>query len=288
MPVRAGIKGAREYINYPKQGEAIKVCDVSNDTIRLAQGLRERLQEMTAVSQALSTSLTEDEKAANYLAILDRAICVQLRLVRQLELSHKLYTENSEVRAFMAPTDLVEVGRDVMEKANALTWPLLEIKAEFSSSLSALPAQADRAELEEMLLFFIANSVRAIGRKGTIRLGLEQQGEQAVFTVTDTGGGLDPEVLEDLFDTNAEAETRARGLRLAQQIAGLHGGTMVAGNSKSGGARLAVSIPIKDWVGGYLQSPPIPVDNTGGWDPALVALADWLPLEAFLPDGGET
>lgn len=287
------------------------MCDVcpQSDTARLTEKLRERLQEMTAASQALSSNLGGDEKAAGYLAILDRAICGQLRLVRQLELGQRLYSED-EVRIVKTATDLVELGRDVMQKTDALTRPLLEIEAEFSSSLTTLPAQADRGALEDMLLLFLSNSVRAIGRKGTIRLELERQGDQAVFTMTDTGGGLDPEVLEELFDPDGEEETRTRGLRLAQQIAKLHGGALVISSAAPGGARpadgtrpadgarpangarladgarLAVSIPIKERAGGVLRSPSIPVDNSGGWDPALVALSDSLPLEAFLPDGG--
>lgn len=264
------------------------MCEIcpQSDTASLAQKLREQLQKMTAVSQALSAGLSGDEKTANYLAILDRAICVQLRLIRQLELGQRLYTE-SEVRIILAPTDLVELGRDVMKKADGLTRPLLEIRAEFSTSLAALPAQADRAALEEMILFLISNSVHAIGRNGTIRLELEQRGDQAVFTMTDTGGGLDLDVLADLFDPLAEEDTRANGLRLVQQIAKLHGGALVAGNSEAGGARLAVSLPIQERAAGVVRSPSIPVDNSGGWNPALVALSDYLPVEAFLPDRGQ-
>lgn len=265
------------------------ICSQS-DTTRLTQGLRERLQEMTAASHALGASLAGDEKAADYLAILDRAICVQLRLVRQLELSQRMYDEN-EVRIIKAPTDLVELGRDVMEQTDGLTRPFLEIKAEFASSLTTLPAQADRDALEEMLLLLLSNAVHAIGRKGTVRLELERQGDQAVFTMTDTGGGLDPEVLEELFDPAAELETRTRGLRLAQQIAKLHSGALVTSSTGTGGAadgaRLAISLPIKEWAGGILHSPAVPMDSSGGWDLALVALADSLPPEAFLPDRGE-
>jgi len=256
------------------------------DTLRLAQKLRERLQEMTAVSQALSSNLAGDKKMAGYLAVLDKAICVQLRLVRQLELSQRLYNQD-EPRVIPALTDLVALGRDVMKKADALTRPLLGIKAEFSSSLTTLPTQADRTALEDMLLFLISNSAHAIGRDGTIRLELERQQNMAVFTVTDTGSGLDPDVLAELFDPLAEPENRARGFSLARRIAELHGGTLMASSTESGGARLAVSISMVDRMGGIVRSPAICVETGGGWDPALVALSDCLPAEAFLPDRGK-
>lgn len=261
---------------------------------RLVMGLREQLQTMTAAAYALNPHLAGNEKAVEYLAVMDRAICAQLRLVLRAELARRLYSRD-ERRVVPAPTDLAELGRDVMQKTDALTRPLLEIKAEFSSSLPALPAQADRTALEHMLLAFISNSVRAIGRGGTIRLELERQRDQAVFTMTDTGSGLDPHALSELFDSEAEPGEEAggeteeepdapvRGLQLARQIAWLHGGTLVACNTQGGGACLAVSLPIVEKPGGMLHSPDIPV-SCGGWDPVLVSLSDQLPAEAFLPD----
>lgn len=264
------------------------MCDVCSQsgTARLTQRLRERLQEMTAVSQALSANLPADEKTAGYLAILDRAICAQLRLVQQLELDGRLNSPD-ELRLDQTLEDLAELCRSTAARADALTRPLLDIKVECSTAMTALPAMVDRNALEQMLLGFISNSVRAIGRSGSIRLELEQVEDRAVFTVSDTGGGVDAEVLAELFDPPEEPETPARGLLLAQRIAELHGGTLMAGNTDTGGARLAVSIPIVERLGGVLRSPSIPMENTGGWDPALVTLADFLPLEAFLPDRGK-
>lgn len=249
---------------------------------RLTRGLREQLQTMTAAAHTLASNLDGNEKAAEYLAVLNRAMCVQLRLIRQAELNERLYDEN-EMRVVLAPTDLAALGRDVMEKTDALVRPLLDIRAEFSSSLAALPTQADRDALEEMLLQFISNSVRAIGRSGTVRLELEQAEDRAVFTVTDTGGGLDPAALAGLFEPE-EPEFPARGLVLARRIAALHGGALMAGNTEAGGACLAVSLPIVERARGVLHSPGIPVDRSGGWDPVLAALSGSLPAGAFRPD----
>ena len=277
---------------------------------RLTRGLREQLQTMTAAAHALGSNLAGNGKAEEYLAVLEHAICSQLRLVRQAELNERLYG-NNELRVILAPMDLAALGRDVMKKTDALTRPLLDIKAEFSSSLAALPTQADQAALEEMLLCFIANSVRVIGRGGTIRLELERVEGRAVFTLTDTGCGLAPEVLAGLFvpdedekdredgedreesENQEESEDRedgealefpVRGLRLARRIAVLHSATLMAGNTEAGGACLAVSLPIVERASGALCSPAIPVDCSGGWDPVLVALSGCLPREAFLPE----
>lgn len=250
----------------------------------LARGLREQLQTMTAAVYALAPKLSGDEAAADYLAVIRRAICGALRLTQQAELGERVF-DNSEVRVVLAPMDLAELGRSVMERVDALTRPLLDIKAEFSSPLVSLPTCADRSALEQMLLYLITNSVQAMDRPGTVRLELEQAGDRAVFTVTDTGRGLDPGSLAGLLDPEEEMDAPFRGLLVARQIALAHSGTLVAGNTEAGGARLAVSIPIVESVGGAIRSPGIPVE-AGGWDPALVALSGCLPLEAFPPDRG--
>lgn len=252
-----------------------------SDTLRLAQGLRKRLQEMAAATQVLGARLAGDETAQEHLAVLDRAICAQLRLVRHAELGVRLYTPD-EVRIFPAPVDLVELCRATAEKADALTRPFLGIKTEFSSALAALPALADRDALQQMLLLFITNSVRAIGNAGSVRLELKRAEDWAVLTLTDTGCGLDPEAMADLFDPQEEPGSRARGLPLARQIVKLHGGTLVASSAESG-TRVAVSIPIVERKGGSLHSPWPQVDTGGGWDPALVELSVCLPAPAFLP-----
>lgn len=244
----------------------------------LAQGMRDRLQEMTAVMYALEGELAGSGRAEEYLAVMGRAICGQLRLVRRLELSRRL-SSRDEMRVFRAPMDLAALGRRVMEQTDGLTRPMLDIRAEFSTSLPALPALADEELLEAMLLEFISNSVGAIGRSGRVYLELEERNGQAVFTLTDTGTGLDPAALEGMFEPDGE-ETPTRGLALAWKIAQLHGGTLAAANTEAGGARVAVSIPIMERASGLLRSPAPPMDS-GGWGPVRVALSGCLPAEAF-------
>lgn len=256
-------------------------------TNQLTGPLREQLQTMTAVIHALGGHLSEDEKAMQYLAQLDKAAYAQLHLILQAELTQRLFSD-AELRTVMEPMDLVELGRSVMERTDDLTRPILGIKAEFSSSLAALTTQASRALLEDMLLAFISNSVRAIGQDGAIRLELERQRDQAVFTLTDTGCGLDSEALADLFGPEVEPDDEpedapVRGLLLARQIVTLHGGTLVAGNTEAGGARLAVSLPLVERSTGLLRSPTAWKD-AGGWNPVLMALGDRLPPSAFLAD----
>jgi two-component system OmpR family sensor kinase len=71
--------------------------------------------------------------------------------------------------------------------------------------------------------------------------------------VSDNGPGVDPERARHLFDRfyrTASARSRAGagaglGLAITRAIAEAHDGTIVAGNSPSGGAEFIVSLPVR-------------------------------------------
>ena len=164
------------------------VGTIQAETGCLTQELRALIQDMMTVTHALASKLDGDEKAGGYLAVLNRAICSQLRLIRQAELDERLKSQN-EIRLDRALVDLVLLGRDIMESTQALTGPLLDIKAEFSTNLTTLTTMADGYALRELFLHYLADSVRGIGRGGDIRLKLESRNGQAVFTMTDSARG---------------------------------------------------------------------------------------------------
>lgn len=268
----------------------MKDLNPADEVLRLTCRLREQLNEMMAAGQALTHSLAGDSRALNYMALLQRGMFRQLRLIRQLELDQRLHSLD-EAPLFRAPVDLVPMCRSLIDRTDALVSSL-GVRAQFSTSLTALPTLADRSALEEMLLVLISNSVKAIGRDGCVLLALEQRDRKAVFTLTDNGGGMDCAALSALFDPPEEGDDepdgpcvrRGRGLSLAQQIAALHGGILIVDSKQSKGVRLAVSMPLVSRVGGLPSSLPLPQDQTGGWDQVLVALSDCLPPQAFLPE----
>ena len=268
----------------------MKDLNPADEALRLTSLLREQLNEMMAAGQALTGSLADNGRALEYMAVLQRGMFRQLRLIRQLELDQKL-NGLDEVRLFRTLVDLVKMCRDLITRADPLLSPL-GIRVQFSTTLTALPTLADQAALEEMLLALISNSVKAIGRDGSILLELEQRDRKAVFTLTDNGGGMDCAVLSALFDPPEEDDEEpdsplarhSRGLSLVQQIAALHGGILIVDSKQSKGVRLAISMPLVSRIGGLLSTPPSARDDTGGWDRVLVALSDCLPLQAFLPE----
>lgn len=272
----------------------MREIDPTGQSMELTSLLRRQLHEMMAASQALGPALAENKNGRECLAVLNRGMFRQMRLIHQLELDCRLNSPD-EIRLDLRPTDLVEVCRSVADRVGGLVREL-GIQVEFSTSLTALATMADRGALEDMLLALISNCVNAVretGRSdGSIRVELERQDRKAVLTLTDNGGGMDPGTLAGLFDAPAEEDAPpesgaiqpAHGLSLAQQIAALHGGIMIVDSQEHRGVRLAISLPLLEGTGGVLHSPGLRMDESGGWDKALTALSDCLPVQAFLPE----
>lgn len=244
-----------------------------------AAALRMQLAQMTAASQMLEQS-AKDEKSRGYLAALNQSICRMLRIVGRMELTMQL---TEELRLELTPVDLGGLATGVGEQAAGLlrhAGVQIDIRG-----LERLPAQADEGMLRQLLLELIANAAKAGSR---VTLALAQDGDQAVFTVTDNGPGLSPEGLARLFNGDAEDVPDWRkpgnGIAIARRIAGLHGGRLMAYCVPDGGLRVAVSIPRGKAAGGALSSPVLRWD-AGGFSEELVALSGLLPTAAFLPDG---
>lgn len=255
---------------------------------RLSGLLREQLNEMMAAAHGLGDLLEGSEKGRGYLAVINRRLAQQMRLVRHLELDYKMSSED-EVRLRLRTVDLVELCRELMAQVESVTH-VLGLRAEFHTELNQLLVSADRARLEDMLLCLISNAVKAAGEGGAVRLTLEKRGERVVFLLSDNGSGLNPDDLARLFeqkceDDESEVGTMGMGLPLARKIAALHGGVIIADSCQSrGGTRLAVAMPCQEPEDDGGLHGRWPVIHEEGWNKVLVELSDCLPARSFVPE----
>jgi len=92
----------------------------------------------------------------------------------------------------------------------------------------------------------VANSVRVLGRSGTIRLSARRSGEEAELVVVDDGPGFPAAILRDAFEplvTSGNVAGIGLGLALVRVIAERHGGRAQAENPASGGALVRLLVP---------------------------------------------
>lgn len=255
---------------------------------RLAGLMREQLNEMMTAAHELGDIVSLSEKGRDYLALINRGLCRQLRLTRHLELLYRLTDEN-EIRLRPRSVELVELCRSLMEQVESVLR-VRGIRVTFHTGLASLLTCADPIRIEDMLLCLISNSVHAVDEGGAISLTLEQRNGRVLFLLTDNGGGVSDEAMAEFFEcAGREYEEPAEltlklGLPLARQIAALHGGFVIADNYAGQGVRLAVILPIQEEDAHCRLRTPIPDPDESGWNRVLVELSDALPPRSFTPE----
>ena len=110
---------------------------------------------------------------------------------------------------------------------------------------------ADRARLVQAVLNLATNAVQHTGPNDTISLGVDASSESVRIWVRDTGPGIDPDVIDHLFERRFRgAASRVRrsdgmgiGLSIVDAIARGHGGHAEAKN-EARGARFTIELPL--------------------------------------------
>lgn len=252
---------------------------------RLAALLREQLNETAAAAHGLGRLLANDDAGREHLAVLNRGIFRQLRLIRHLELLCRL-TDTNEIRVHARPVDLVSLCSEFAAqaggilRANGLTLT-------FRTELSSLITHADPELLRDMLLCLLSNAVRAVDEQGCIDLRLEQRDGRILLFLSDNGHGVSSDALAEFFecpDRDCELPievTLKLGLPLVRRIAALHDGFVVADSYEGKGVRFAVLLPILPCDGPASLRSPFPAPVEDGWDPILVELSDSLPARFY-------
>jgi len=165
--------------------------------------------------------------------------------------------------------DLLDVGRVVTGKI-ALTRRQLDLGESVRAYVTAITSDeltrgrievvtesvwvdADAVRLEQIVGNLLGNALKFSEVDGHIRVSVTAEGDEAVLRVSDTGTGIDPDLLPRIFDLFVQGEDAGEaakgglgiGLTLVRRLAELHGGKVEASSPGiGGGAMFAVRLPV--------------------------------------------
>ncbi len=123
--------------------------------------------------------------------------------------------------------------------AKTIDFELIECKE--------LPSiEHDTSQVHQVLLNLLLNSIQAIDGKGSIKVELGRQGKFATVTVKDSGRGIPPELLANIFRPfyTTKGYGTGLGLSLAKRIVEEHGGQIEVTSAPGEGATFTVMLPI--------------------------------------------
>jgi signal transduction histidine kinase len=122
------------------------------------------------------------------------------------------------------------------------------VTLQFKEPEHPLVIDADRGQLQQVLVNLALNALDAMPQGGTLDVRVVRKSENEVeLTVTDSGTGIAPDVLNQLFEPFVTAKETGLGLGLvvSRRIVEDHGGTITGANRKEGGACFVIRLPVK-------------------------------------------
>lgn len=162
----------------------------------------------------------------------------------------------SLVEAGQLELDLVavEVGEPITSVAARFEHDAAERGVELAVDIPVdLPrVKADQHRVEQVLGNLVKNGLTATHTGGSIKLGAFSRQGEVVFTVADTGPGIDPDELPYIFERFYRADrSRARatggaglGLSIAKSLVEAHGGRIWAESEIDKGTVISFTVPI--------------------------------------------
>lgn len=145
---------------------------------------------------------------------------------------------------------------DVISDVGAIYLPIAEdmginLKLDIQEGVS--PIQGDCSRLTQCLNNLLNNALQYTPRGGEITISLEEQGDQVIILVSDTGTGIAPQHLPHVFDRfyrvdpdrNRQTGGSGLGLAITQALVQAHGGEIQADSPGKGlGSTFTIAFPV--------------------------------------------
>jgi signal transduction histidine kinase len=220
----------------------------------IAHEIRQPLTAIAANASAIEAFLGSERPD------LDEARATAIDIVAD---SHRTSEVLSGIRALFGKVDqqsqYVDVNRIVVEALESMRPELTNRGVLARSDLAAdlPPAACNGNQLREVLLNLVHNAVEAMdnapARGRMLEITTKRRDADAILVaVKDTGPGIDPNRIADIFDAffTTKANGMGLGLALCRAIIERHGGQLAAHSDGKNGALFQFVLPIKAKDGG--------------------------------------
>ncbi|RYF82844.1 MAG: two-component sensor histidine kinase [Comamonadaceae bacterium] len=203
-----------------------------------AQAARRLLDEEPPDTQTARTAMTRAAEQAR------RAAAVVARLRRAIE---RPDAQAPERRAAVALQDVVRDALHLLEPECARR----QVTVEQGGAADPVRILADPIAVEQIVHNLLLNALQALetlppGAVRRVQIRTSTAAGQGVLVVEDSGPGIAPDLLPQLFQpfVSTREGGLGLGLSLSETLAAGQGGSLVAENAAGGGARFTLALPL--------------------------------------------
>ena len=230
----------------------------------LSHELRNPLASICSSSYILDRVPPQSEQAKRARTVIDRQVAHMSRLID--ELLDVTRISSGKVHLAREPMDLAAVvGHAIEDHRQAFVINGVELCLDVASP--AVWVNADATRIAQVLGNLLQNAAKFTPRGGktTVRVRSAPASKQAIVTVRDSGCGIEPKLLDTLFDSFIQADDSLHrtqgglglGLCVAKGLVELHDGTIsAASEGPQMGTEFTVTLPTIDHLPSTAASPP--------------------------------
>jgi PAS domain S-box-containing protein len=250
--------------------EALKEANRNKEVFlaTLAHELRNPLAPVRSGLEIIRRSLTPPGDSAlieKTLGIIERQTAQIYRLVDDLldisRITHgKIKLQKTRFPIREAVELAVETSREFIEKSGCrLSVSLPPDEGDDEKNGTPIYLEADLTRVAQVILNLLNNAAKYNRPNGSIRLSVNRDGGEAVVSVADTGFGIPPEMLSNIFEPYRQIEPGAEdgdargggggglgiGLSVVKKLVEMHGGSVAASSEGRGkGSEFTVRLPL--------------------------------------------
>lgn len=148
------------------------------------------------------------------------------------------------------PEAIIDLADPVRVAAETMSHRQRKVRADLALDVAPVRVRARALALRQVAINLIQNALDAVegGAVRWIGVRVAEHDGNAVLIVEDSGAGVDPAVLDRVFDpfvtTKAPGRGTGLGLYIARRLVGEARGTLRYADRAEGGARFTVTLPL--------------------------------------------
>ncbi|MFA5879424.1 MAG: ATP-binding protein [Candidatus Margulisiibacteriota bacterium] len=200
------------------------------------------------ILQGIAGSINKEQN--NYLTItLKQALYLKDLINNLLDLSK---IEAGKIRMLFAEIDVAWLIKDVVKSLEPVITERKEKIQVIIKPVSAI-VMADIEKLRRILINLITNAIKFTD-EGSIMISVEETEDEVIFSVKDTGIGLNEDECKNIFDKFFQVDSSSTrsyeglglGLPIAKELVELHNGKIWVESAYMRGSNFKFSIPKKN------------------------------------------
>ena len=256
----------------------------------LSHELRTPLNAVLGYTQMVRGGVIEPQRMPGVLETIERNARLQEQLISDVLDVSRIIT--GKLRLDIGPVDLTRVIQEALETVTPAATAK-GVRLQSAIDQPGVPVAGDAQRLQQIVWNLLSNAIKFTPRNGRVQIRLERINSHVELNVSDTGEGIAPEFLPQIFQRFRQADSTftrnhgglGLGLAICRHLVEAHGGRIEAMSPGKGlGTTVRVELPLMIVHDNRIQAPDRVHPAIAMSAPARLELADITGIKVLLVD----